>query len=268
MADKTTNLQLQKIDDTDYAGNFPTIYNNNLDLIDVLNNKQDKLIAGSGIQIASDGKTISASGGKEYTAGDGIQISSDGVISIVMRDGTYNEPFVVSATILNGKTLRSRVNGLYKNFYKNIVTNKYRFNVTTKLTNSYTSNETICFLYSAIDETTTTYNIKIDLSQIIGKINRQECILTVLFSDRDKTYYNYADVINIGYIGSKYYTYHYQDIRGVLNNGILEANLTLDGDTQTEDTRDLFGLPSFNIRDGVNYSTFMLIVRSITVSAT
>ena len=34
MADKTTNLQLQKIDNTDYAGNFPTIYNNNLEKID------------------------------------------------------------------------------------------------------------------------------------------------------------------------------------------------------------------------------------------
>lgn len=34
MAGKTTNLQLQKIDNTDYAGDFPTIYNNNLDLID------------------------------------------------------------------------------------------------------------------------------------------------------------------------------------------------------------------------------------------
>lgn len=88
MADKTTNLQLQKIDNTDYAGNFPTIYNNNLDLIDGLKSdlitsvagKQDKLVAGSGITIGSDGKTISASG-KEYTAGSGIQISSDGVIS-------------------------------------------------------------------------------------------------------------------------------------------------------------------------------------------
>ena len=36
MAGKTTNLQLQKIDDTDYTGNFPTIYNSNLDLIDGL----------------------------------------------------------------------------------------------------------------------------------------------------------------------------------------------------------------------------------------
>lgn len=88
MADKTTNLQLQKIDDTDYAGNFPTVYNNNLDLIDGLKSdlitsvagKQDKLIAGSGITIGSDGKTVSASG-KEYTAGNGINISADGVIS-------------------------------------------------------------------------------------------------------------------------------------------------------------------------------------------
>ncbi len=42
--------------------------------------KQDKLIAGTNITIASDGKTISASG-KEYTAGEGIAISDDGVIS-------------------------------------------------------------------------------------------------------------------------------------------------------------------------------------------
>ena len=40
MAGKTTNLQLQKIDDTDYVGNFPTIYNNNLDLIDGLKIKK------------------------------------------------------------------------------------------------------------------------------------------------------------------------------------------------------------------------------------
>lgn len=115
----TTNLKLQKIKDTDYAGNFPTIYNNNLDLIDrigghinylrtrvdsieecfyredegdivylnlwdlssLVEGKQDKLIAGSGITIAADGKTISSTGGNGYTAGDGIQISSDGVIS-------------------------------------------------------------------------------------------------------------------------------------------------------------------------------------------
>lgn len=48
MADKTTNLQLQKIDDTDYAGNFPTIYNNNLDLID---NANGDYIAGRSIDI-------------------------------------------------------------------------------------------------------------------------------------------------------------------------------------------------------------------------
>ncbi len=30
----TTNLNLQKIEDTDYAGSFPDIYNANLDIID------------------------------------------------------------------------------------------------------------------------------------------------------------------------------------------------------------------------------------------
>ena len=44
-------------------------------------NKQDKLIAGTNITIGTDGKTISASGGKEYTAGEGINISADGIIS-------------------------------------------------------------------------------------------------------------------------------------------------------------------------------------------
>ncbi len=102
MAGKTTNLQLQKIDDTDYAGNFPTIYNNNLDLIDVLNNKQDKLIAGSGISIASDGKTISSSG-KEYTAGDGIQISSDGVISTkAPSEITVYSPIIIGTSDASG----------------------------------------------------------------------------------------------------------------------------------------------------------------------
>ena len=61
MAGKTTNLQLQKIDNTDYVGNFPTIYNNNLDLIDVLYNKQDKLTAGDNITISNN--VISATSG-------------------------------------------------------------------------------------------------------------------------------------------------------------------------------------------------------------
>lgn len=43
MAGKTTNLQLQKIDNTDYAGDFPTIYNNNLDLIDGLKSNIDAI---------------------------------------------------------------------------------------------------------------------------------------------------------------------------------------------------------------------------------
>lgn len=47
MAGKTTNLQLQKIDDTDYAGNFPAIYNNNLDLIDGLKRKNREIYTGT-----------------------------------------------------------------------------------------------------------------------------------------------------------------------------------------------------------------------------
>ena len=55
----TTNLSLQKIEDTDYAGNFPTIYNDNLDLLDTaIASKQDILTAGQGISISSN--TISA----------------------------------------------------------------------------------------------------------------------------------------------------------------------------------------------------------------
>ena len=51
MAGKTTNLQLQKIDDTDYAGNFPTTYNNNLDLIDNAINTNGDYVAGRSINI-------------------------------------------------------------------------------------------------------------------------------------------------------------------------------------------------------------------------
>lgn len=44
MAGKTTNFQLQKIDSTDYAGNFPTIYNNNLDVIDDIGGTTNRFI--------------------------------------------------------------------------------------------------------------------------------------------------------------------------------------------------------------------------------
>lgn len=105
MAGKTTNLQLQKIDNTDYAGNFPTIYNDNLDLIDGLKSdlitsvagKQDKLIAGSGITIGSDGKTISSSG-KEYIAGNGIQITDNKISIIYSRLNKYILEEILSDT--------------------------------------------------------------------------------------------------------------------------------------------------------------------------
>ena len=71
-------------------------------MIDVLNNKQDKLIAGSGITIGSDGKTISSSG-KEYTAGNGIEISADGVISTkAPSEITVYSPIVVGTSDASG----------------------------------------------------------------------------------------------------------------------------------------------------------------------
>nr|DAP43249.1 MAG TPA: hypothetical protein [Bacteriophage sp.] len=152
MAGKTTNLQLQKIADTDYAGNFPTIYNNNLDLIDGLKSdlitsvagKQDKLIAGSGISIASDGKTISSSG-KEYTAGDGIQISSDGVISTkVPSEITVYAPIVVGTLNVEG-ALRSDASGVTSSTIVNFgtgkhTTNSYSISITNSLRNFSSKN--------------------------------------------------------------------------------------------------------------------------------
>lgn len=54
----------------------------------LLAGKQDKLIAGSNIQIASDGKTISATD-TTYTAGTNVQISAGNVISAT--DTTYSD---------------------------------------------------------------------------------------------------------------------------------------------------------------------------------
>lgn len=64
--------------------------------------KQDKLIAGTNITIASDGKTISASG-KEYTAGSGITISSSGVISTtVPTSQTISSPISIGSGYISG----------------------------------------------------------------------------------------------------------------------------------------------------------------------
>ena len=80
----TTNFSLQKIEDTDYAGDFPTIYNDNLDLIDsAIASKQDKLVAGSNITIS--GSTISAKD-TTYTAGSGIRISNNTINSTVSQE--------------------------------------------------------------------------------------------------------------------------------------------------------------------------------------
>ena len=68
-------------------------------------NKQDKLIAGTNITIGTDGKTISASGGKEYTAGEGINISADGIISTKAP----TEITVYSPVVLYSKTYPNSV---------------------------------------------------------------------------------------------------------------------------------------------------------------
>ncbi len=128
MAGKTTNLQLQKIDNTDYAGNFPTIYNNNLDLIDVLNNKQDKLIAGSGITIASDGKTISSSGKKwklsnksifqmfQFNTSTGLLTVKHFKILFIMNGGTEHKTIEIQPLKFLVKNLATNIYLVYENY--------------------------------------------------------------------------------------------------------------------------------------------------------
>lgn len=74
-----------------------TVSNNTSDIADLetaLGGKQDKLIAGENINIASDGKTISATD-TTYTAGSGINISSQNVISTDAPEGFFTLPATV-----------------------------------------------------------------------------------------------------------------------------------------------------------------------------
>lgn len=139
MAGKTTNLQLQKIDDTDYAGNFPTIYNNNLDLIDGLKSdlitsvagKQDKLIAGSGITIASDGKTISSSGGGKW-----VKIANISDISNYINVTENQSTFTVNIT----KNLKFNIM-----YFPNMTTIQMLNNILLSKTSFHCEKNEICF---------------------------------------------------------------------------------------------------------------------------
>lgn len=139
MAGKTTNLQLQKIDDTDYAGNFPTIYNNNLDLIDGLKSdlitsvagKQDKLVAGSGITIASDGKTISSSGGSEW-----VKITNISDISNYINVTENQSSFTVNIT----KNLKFNIM-----YFPNMTSIQMLNNILLSKTSFHCEKNEICF---------------------------------------------------------------------------------------------------------------------------
>lgn len=73
------------------------VSNNTSDISDLetaIDGKQDKLIAGANINIASDGKTISATD-TTYTAGSGINISAQNVISTDAPEGFFTLPATV-----------------------------------------------------------------------------------------------------------------------------------------------------------------------------
>jgi len=72
-----------------------TVAGHTSDISALQTGKQDKLIAGSNIQIAADGKTISATD-TTYTAGTGISITPENVISA--SGGAVADAFVVTIT--------------------------------------------------------------------------------------------------------------------------------------------------------------------------
>jgi len=76
-----------------------TVAGHTSDISALQTGKQDKLIAGSNIQIAADGKTISATD-TTYTAGTGISITPENVISA--SGGTVADAFVVTFTESGG----------------------------------------------------------------------------------------------------------------------------------------------------------------------
>lgn len=94
-----------------------TVSNNTSDIADLetaVDGKQDKLIAGSNINIASDGKTISATD-TTYTAGNGINISAQNVISTDAPEGFFTLPATVEgegSKITLNNTIGAKLDGM------------------------------------------------------------------------------------------------------------------------------------------------------------
>ncbi len=237
----TTNLNLQKIQDTDYAGNFPTIYNDNLDLIDeaisdvtsdvstlsgkvttntsnistMQTSKQDKLIAGTGVTIASDGKTISASG-KEYTAGSGITISSSGVISTTIPIGTYTTPLTASMqTDVELTTYTSSIT-----MYPSLETTKIGNTISSSVSGtSSTASNSLVF-----KSTQTTVNAYINLIPLLGDIDADQCTITCLFISSTNMYNSSTSAVGLIYS---------QPITGTIVNGRFTGTFVTKTETST-----------------------------------
>lgn len=93
------------------------VSNNTSDIADLetaVDGKQDKLIAGANINIASDGKTISATD-TTYTAGNGINISAQNVISTDAPEGFFTLPATVEgegSEITLNNTIGAKLDGM------------------------------------------------------------------------------------------------------------------------------------------------------------
>ena len=226
MADKTTNLQLQKIDNTDYAGNFPTIYNNNLDLIDVLNNKQDKLIAGSGITIAADGKTISAETEKPWKVIKNLEeikslftLNFGVTNSMKTKSYTINKRFYVEIVSVNKKD-----NNTYSTYYRSNIFEKITHKVAAAYGTYYTSpvgmkmyefgNQTPSVdIGFNTNSTLTDYNFEIRMSGT-GNASGTVSIGNLIKVNNNATTILVEDILSYGTvnsIGSLYFSIKYQD---------------------------------------------------------
>lgn len=176
--------------------------------------KQDKLIAGTGVTIASDGKTISASG-KEYTAGSGISISSDGVISTTVPIGTYSVPLIVSINCNESLTIITKTANNYPTS-PTVKTIRVGDTVTTTLsgTTSASTSEEIYFAY--LTTSRSAVDVTIDLTSIIGYKNYTNCTITTLGISSNGYYY-----------ANKLGAYTNASISGSVTNGIFTGSVLI-----------------------------------------